>query len=68
MGQGVDFAGKGSQDVSNKMPASPGWASRGADGPVEMVGDGDKDTKGVISNPKPGGGPQGSGVDFVGNV
>ena len=65
MGQGITFPQGSKDNPSGKMPAAPANAPRQGQGPIVMAGNGDKDTKGVIADPKCGGGPKGSGITFV---
>lgn len=73
MASGIDFAGNGGEDTSSS-PSSTGQpqeARRGAQGPIEMTGDGAMDTGGTIqdtseSGPMPPKG--GDDIVFAGEV
>jgi len=69
----MKMAGDGSMDFNSNTPdAEMPSASRSGNGPIDMVGDGDKDTNGVSESEKVNSGlgidQSGKGkIDFAGN-
>ena len=69
MGNGIDFAGSGAEDLGKSVDSTGGYASRGGKGPIDFAGDGAADVGGTIEDtsmdgPMP---PKGDGVTFAGN-
>jgi hypothetical protein len=67
---GIDFTGNGADDASNANPRTQSFANRGAQGPINMTGDGGSDVGGTIGMNDPSGDmpPKGGGVEFTGDV
>jgi len=67
MAGSLKFAGMGSKDIGSKMPKFPSAPSTSGKGPVDMVGDGDKDTNGTFNTKKDGALPSGAPISLVGD-
>jgi hypothetical protein len=67
---GIDFTGDTGNDSISSPSSTQHFASRGAQGPVNMTGDGASDVGGTIGMNPPSGDmpPKGSGVEFTGDV
>lgn len=71
MGKGIDFAGKGMEDVSHSTDRTgqPPSGARNAAGPIQFPGNGAADTGGVNEKTMQGRDvPDGGPIQFAGDV